>query len=400
MRLLIHDYVGHPFPLQLSRELAHQGHEVLHAYPHRPQDPQADLIKRPGDAPTLILRQLPFRPSGCPAPTSFLRRRRLEVAYGRQVARLVGTWRPDGVISVHTPTAPQGAILKATRALGAPFLFWLQNFPSLAVDREVRTQMPLLGELVGKAYRWIEGRQLRASHRVVIPAPDFAPFLEQDFRVPERRIAIIPNLAPLEDLPETPQDNPWSRRHRLANHFVYLYTGSLTLSQHPQLLLDLAERTRRDPQVRVVVLSQGPGADWLAAQQKTRQLPNLLLLPYQNFDQMPQVLASSAVLLTLLADTAETFLFPTKILSYLCAARPLLLAGPASNLAARLIRHEDLGLTVPPADSPAFLAAAQRLRDQPPLATSCGRRARHYAEHHFQIEPIAAKFLQLFPPSF
>jgi len=31
MRLLIHDYAGHPFQVQLSRELARRGHSVTHA---------------------------------------------------------------------------------------------------------------------------------------------------------------------------------------------------------------------------------------------------------------------------------------------------------------------------------------------------------------------------------
>src|SRR5664280_3290446 len=32
MRLFVHDYAGHPFQVQLSRELARRGHAVVHAY--------------------------------------------------------------------------------------------------------------------------------------------------------------------------------------------------------------------------------------------------------------------------------------------------------------------------------------------------------------------------------
>ncbi|RMF52223.1 MAG: glycosyltransferase WbuB, partial [Bacteroidetes bacterium] len=32
MRILVHDYAGHPFQVQLSRALARRGHDVLHAY--------------------------------------------------------------------------------------------------------------------------------------------------------------------------------------------------------------------------------------------------------------------------------------------------------------------------------------------------------------------------------
>jgi len=32
MRVLIHDFSGHPFQAQLSRNLASRGHDVLHQY--------------------------------------------------------------------------------------------------------------------------------------------------------------------------------------------------------------------------------------------------------------------------------------------------------------------------------------------------------------------------------
>ena len=32
MRILVNDYAGHPFQLQLSRSLARDGHTVLHTY--------------------------------------------------------------------------------------------------------------------------------------------------------------------------------------------------------------------------------------------------------------------------------------------------------------------------------------------------------------------------------
>ncbi len=31
MRILVHDYSGHPFQAQLSRELARRGHDVVHS---------------------------------------------------------------------------------------------------------------------------------------------------------------------------------------------------------------------------------------------------------------------------------------------------------------------------------------------------------------------------------
>ena len=53
MRILVNDYAGHPFQLQLSRSLARDGHTVLHTYFGAYQTPKGrteDVYKRQADA--------------------------------------------------------------------------------------------------------------------------------------------------------------------------------------------------------------------------------------------------------------------------------------------------------------------------------------------------------------
>ena len=48
MRILVHDYAGHPFQVQLSRELARRGHDVLHLYCSSTHTPRGDLARASG----------------------------------------------------------------------------------------------------------------------------------------------------------------------------------------------------------------------------------------------------------------------------------------------------------------------------------------------------------------
>ena len=91
------------------------------------------------------------------------------------------------------------------------------------------------------------------------------------------------------------------------------------------------------------------------------------------------------MLCAVLEEDAGVFSVPSKVLTYLCAARPLLLAVPQVNLAARIIHQRKAGLTVPPADVPAFLEAAEQLRANPHLAARCATNAREYAKNTFKI---------------
>ena len=47
MRIVVNDYSGHPFQIELSRELARRGHKVLHLYSAEFQTPKGDLIRKP-----------------------------------------------------------------------------------------------------------------------------------------------------------------------------------------------------------------------------------------------------------------------------------------------------------------------------------------------------------------
>jgi colanic acid biosynthesis glycosyl transferase WcaI len=395
MRLLIHDYAGHPFQIQLSRELARRGHTVLHAFAGELQTPRGELTRREDDPPGFSVQEVAMDPDYARFKYSFRRRRSMEIAYGRRLGALITEWKPDVILSSNTPTETQQPALVAAKKAGARFMMWHQDFYSIAVDKLVRKKIPVLGALIGRYYRWMERRQLQASDHIVAITQDFVPIMEREFGVPQAKVSVIPNWAPLETLPVLPKDNEWSRARGLQDKFVYLYTGTLGMKHNPDLLLQLALQCRQTPPARVVVISEGIGADWLRARISEHALTNLTVLPYQPFTDMPEVLATGDVLLAVLEEDAGVFSVPSKVLTYLCAARPLLLAVPAVNLAARIIQEETAGLTVPPSGTAEFLAAAARLMNEPETRHDMASRARAYAESNFTITTIGDRFERL-----
>lgn len=392
MKIVVHDYAGHAFPTSLSRALARRGHEVVHAFASTLQTPRGDLRHREGDADSLEFREIPMDPDYPRYKYSFLRRRNMEVRYGRAAADFIQAWKPDAVLSGNTPTETQDPITRATVGCGGRFFYWVQDFYSLAVDRLLRKKIPVAGPLVGKWYRHLDARQFERSERIVTITEDFTPILEDEFHVDPGRVEVVPNWAVIEELPALDKSNEWAVRHGLHNRFVFLYSGTLGMKHDPSMLLELARRHREDPDVRVVVVSEGIGAEWLKTESAKAGLRNLLVLPYQPFADLPSVLASGDVLVGLLEEEAGTFSVPSKTLSYLCAGRPLLLAVPPANLAARITLDHGAGLTVAPGDLDGFLAAGRNLRDSDALRRSLATNARHYAETTFPIESKADTF--------
>ena len=89
MKILIHDYSGHAFPVQLSRILAKRGWNVLHVYSKSFQTPHGALIKRDHDSDTFEIYGIKL--SETFSKYSFLKRRYQEIEYGNLLIEKVSS---------------------------------------------------------------------------------------------------------------------------------------------------------------------------------------------------------------------------------------------------------------------------------------------------------------------
>ena len=147
--------------------------------------------------------------------------------------------------------------------------------------------------------------------------------------------------------------------------------------------------------VAVHVISESIGAEWLKRQKQAEHLDNLHIFNFQRFEAMSDVLGSGDVLIAILEADAGVFSVPSKVLTYLCAQRPLLLSVPPENLAARIVKENELGVVVPPGQDEEFIEAANELYKNPLLRWQYAQNARRYAEENFDIEKIASRFLKI-----
>lgn len=381
MRVLVHDYAGHPFQVGLSRELARRGHEVVHAWFAGDIGPKGQLACQPGDP-----QGLRFQPVALDRPYSkqgLVQRRLGDRAYGQAAARLVGAVRPDVILSGNTPTDAQGALLAGARRLGVPMVHWCQDIFSLAVGAVLGQRHPALGRVAGAAYRRAERAQMRASAGVVAISGGIADEL-RGWGMPADRLHVIENWAMVDEFPVLPKGNDWAQGHGLSSGPRVLCSGTMGLKHDPALALSLA----RASVAQIVVVGAGVGWDWLAAQDH----PRLTCLPLQPAADLPSVLASADVLFATLEPTAGRYSVPSKILSYLCAGRPIVLAAPADNAAAQMVTRSGAGIVVPPGDHGTAQDAVRAFLADPARAVQAGRQGRAFAEAQFDIARITDRF--------
>jgi colanic acid biosynthesis glycosyl transferase WcaI len=384
MRIAVHDFGGYAFPFQLSRELAGRGHSVIHFYPPGLPGPNR-LAKRAEDGS--------FSIHPIPLPQTFRKyspANRL-LAHRKYAAGLIAAVRAarfDVVLSGNTPIDIQYLLMNQCLRSSIPLVHWIQDIYCLAVKAVLAKKLGSLGRILAGPFATLERRVAERSAGVICITEDFKSYLA-GHSIHPKRLWVIENWAPLSEVMPLPKVNVWSERAGLARKAVFLYSGTMGMKHNPDLIYELARSFDERCDATCGVVSEGLGRKFLEGKPNTAALR---LFDFQPYSCLSEVLATADVLVAVIEPDASRFSVPSKVLTYMAAGRPVLLASPADNLAARVVRMADAGIVVEPDDIGAFIRAAHRLLEDGELRCRLSVNARRYAEAHFQIGPIAEAF--------
>lgn len=337
-----------------------------------------------------------FSVEGVELATSFarytvIRRVRQEAQYGVRAARAIRANQPDVALLSNIPLISLFITTAMLRRRRIPFVFWQQDVYSAAIRAAAARRLGKLGELVGAIASWVESRVARRSALVVPIDSSFTPVL-RSWGVAEDRIHVVPNWAPIDELPSRPKDNAWAASHGLSGRAAIVYTGTLGLKHDPSLLADAAAAL---PDRSVVVVSQGMGRELLEKAKVEQHLDNLELFDFQPYQDLPDIMGAADVLVALLEPHASVYSVPSKVLTYLCAGRPIVAVIPPENTVARIVLEHDAGRLVAPGDHRGLIETLEALLDDDDLRDDLGANARKYAEATFDVETIGARFEQI-----
>lgn len=389
----MHDFSGHLFPAELSRELVARGHSVDHVYSTQYASGKGTLERTADDS-----EQLTFSPLTAEQPFqkySALGRIRFERAYAAVWQDHIRATKPDCVVACNMPLFTLDAFRRGAAHRKQPWLLWHQDLFSNAISEEIARKLPAPAAFGGRALvRRMEAEVVRSATQVVAIGEQF----RQTYRLwglDTDHVSIIPNWAPLDEITPRPRDNAWSAQHLPAGaELRLLYAGTLGRKHNPLLLAALLRSAlEAGLPARLIVASEGEGIDMLREDfAREPELP-VTLLPFQAAGDLPDMLGSGDVLVTILEPGASRFSIPSKVLSYLSAGRPVLGLMPDDNPAAADILAAS-GFVGPPTDFGVAAAVGwlRRLQADPAVAQAAGVQGRHLAESRFGISPIADRF--------
>lgn len=385
LRLVVHDYSGHPGQVHLSRELARRGHYVEHQYCASYTTGRGATSRREDDPESFGVRAIELGSEF--ARYSPVARLRQELQYARMSARAILDARPDVAVLSNIPLLSLFILTLLLRTRRVPYVFWHQDIYSEAIRVIARDRFGQLGRLIGWIAGRVERQVARGAAAVVAISETFIEQLDA-WGVQKSKVHVVPNWGAIDEMPLRPRDNAWAKAHGLVGMPVVMYAGTLGLKHDPSVISKLAQTAPTGS--HTVVVSEGKGREWLESE--AGDVPGLTLLDYQPYEQLPDMLASADVLLVVLESNASRYSVPSKVLNYLCAGRPVLALLPPDNAVARMVEAAEAGLVVAPGDADAASAALSSLLASPVTRAAMGTAARRYAERTFDVTRVGERF--------
>ena len=261
--------------------------------------------------------------------------------------------KPDVMVVVSPPLLLGAAAWVLGKVRGVPFVFHVQD---LQPDAAVGLGMLKVGKFTKMLYALEALAYAKAARVSGICRGMLRAFARKG--VPEEKRVYFPNGVPApEAASEARVAGRWRARQGFgAEDFLAVYSGNLGVKQGLDVLVEAAALVK-ETRVRVVICGQGAVRDKLAAEIARRQLSNLRLLPLQDDQAYREMMADTDLCLITQQVGTGQFFFPSKLLSALACAKPVLAVADADSELASAVDEGGFGLRVS-TEQPGALAAA------------------------------------------
>jgi colanic acid biosynthesis glycosyl transferase WcaI len=262
-------------------------------------------------------------------------------------------------------------------------------YPDAGVDLGIFRYRAVIAAVAG-----LERYCLDRAASVRILSESFAAPLER-LGVPRSKMVLIYDWVDTDLIRPMPRHNAFSHEHGLDDRYVVLYAGNIGLSQGLENILTAAGSLAADGDIQFVFVGDGASLPYLRAQANEAGLSNILFLPFQPREFLPEVLATADVSLVSLQRGAAVRSLPSKTFSILASGRPLVASLDEGSDSWNLIQRARAGICVPPESPAQLVEAILALKHDVALAEQMGHSGRDYALRHHSPEAAAARFEEL-----
>ncbi|MBF2002412.1 MAG: glycosyltransferase family 4 protein [Synechococcales cyanobacterium C42_A2020_086] len=300
-------------------------------------------------------------------------------------------WRPD-VILLTVPPLPV--------SVPAALLGWFYSCPVVLNLQDILPEAAVHVGLITnphaiRVFEALERFAYRSASVISVITDGFTENLVGK-GVSKAKIRCIPNWVDVKFIRPLPKEGAFRRAYGLENKFVVMYSGNIALTQGLRTVIRAAAQLRSMPDIAFVIVGEKQALELLRQECLDCQADNVLLLPFQPREQLPDMLAAADVGLVVQKRHVVSFNMPSKIQVLLASGRPIIASVPVNGTAARAIQQSGGGIVVEPEQPEQLAAAVLDLYHNPAKANTLAQQGRSYAIQNYSFEQALTRYEQLF----
>jgi len=293
--------------------------------------------------------------------------------------RVVLASKPDVLLVVSPPLGLGLSAVLLKRCLNLPYIFDVEDLqPDAAADLNMlpRSLLPLLYQIEALAYR-------NATLILTVTEGMRQKIIAKG--IPAGKVAVLPAAADphLFAIDSARAGRTFRDRYGLKSKFIVAHAGNMGVKQGLEVVLDSAFllREKRD----IVFLLAGDGAMRSSLRRRAAELclTNVRFLPLQEQGGFLQMLGAIDAALVVQQSTVSDIAFPSKVVTLLAAARPVVASVSSNSEVARIIVQSKAGLVIEPERAESLAATIQQLSEDPERRSAMAECGRRYALNHW-----------------
>jgi glycosyltransferase involved in cell wall biosynthesis len=208
------------------------------------------------------------------------------------------------------------------------------------------------------------------------------------------KITVNTNGADLGQFTPMAKKNHFRNQHKLNEHFIVSYIGTHGMAHALESVLYAAEALKDRADITFLLVGDGAERDKLLAEKENHSLKNVIMLPQQEKEKVPEIIAASDVCMVLLRRTPVfKTVIPSKIFEALAMQRPIILGVEGES--AEIVQQGNCGICIEPENAKQLAGAVLALYADADYRTALGKNGRILIERQYSRDVLAAKYIGL-----
>ena len=303
-----------------------------------------------------------------------------------------GLWTKADILFIDSTPPTQGfmaTLLKKIKHI--PMVYNLQDiFP----DSLLYTGLSTERSLMFKIGRWMEHITYKNADKIIVISEDFKQNIMKK-GVPENKIDVVYNWVDEKSVYHVDREkNILFERYNIdRNKFYIAYSGNIGLTQNIELLIEVANKIKDFKDIGFIIIGNGMFKAELETQVARRKLDNIIILPFQPYEEIANVFSIGDVGLIISKPRIGNNSVPSKTWSYMAAETPILASFDAESELCKLVKENNCGICVDAGDVEKFIEAILQMKKL--KNNDFGKNGRNYIDEKLSRKVGTEKYITI-----